>query len=65
MLTYLLLHGAEYYLKSWLSLKLPKYILLSLWNTKVHHRVHKNPQPDPIPNQVNPVRPNYHYLPNV
>jgi len=54
------LHSAEYYLKRWLSLRLSKNILLSLWNPKVHHRVHKNPPLDPIlsqPNAVHPIDP--------
>jgi hypothetical protein len=40
-----LLHGVGY-LKSWLSLSLSKNIL-SLWNPKVHYRVHKSPYPEP------------------
>jgi hypothetical protein len=55
LLTYLL-REAEHYLKSWLSLSLSKQILLSLWNPKVHHRVHKSPPLDPILSQPNPVR---------
>jgi hypothetical protein len=51
-----LLHGAEYYLKSRLSLSLSKNILLSLWNPKVRHRVHKSPPLDPILSQLNQVR---------
>jgi hypothetical protein len=54
LLTYLL-HGAVYYLKSWLSLRLSKNFN-SLWNLKVHYRAHKNPPLDSILNQPNPVR---------
>jgi hypothetical protein len=43
LLTYFSLHDAEYYLKSRLSLSLTKKILLSLWNPKVHRRVHSSP----------------------
>jgi hypothetical protein len=38
--------------KSWLSLSLSTNIRLSLWNPKVHHRVHKNPPRDPFLSQV-------------
>jgi hypothetical protein len=60
-LTYLL-HGAEFYMKSWLSLGLSKNILLSLWNPKVHNRVHRSPPMDPTLSQLNPVRPIDPYL---
>jgi hypothetical protein len=52
-----LLHGAEYYLKTWLSLSLSKIILLSLWKPKIRYRIHKSPPLDPISSQLNPVRP--------
>jgi hypothetical protein len=68
LLTYLLtdlLHGAGYYLKIRLSLGLSKNILFSLWDPKVHHRVHKSPSLDPILSQLNPVRSIDFYLPKV
>jgi hypothetical protein len=58
-----LLQGADYYLKSWLSLSLPKNILISLWNPKVHHHVHKSRPLDPLLSQPNTVRPVDPYLP--
>jgi len=39
-----------------------KDILLSLWNPKVHYRVHRSPPLDPM---LNPVRPIDSYLPKV
>jgi hypothetical protein len=44
---------------------LSKNILLSLWNPKVQHHVHKSPALDPFLSQPNPVRPIDPYLPKV
>jgi hypothetical protein len=64
LLTYLL-HGAGYYLKSWLSLSLSKKYPAFLWNPKVHYRVHTSQSLDPSLSQLNPVRPIDPYLPKI
>jgi hypothetical protein len=45
----------HYAFMAWCSAKIAQgqlyvYVYLSLWNQKVHHRVHKSPLPDPILN---------------
>jgi hypothetical protein len=48
-----------------LSASLSKNILLSLWNPRIHHRVHKSPSLHPIlsqPTAVHPIDPYLHVI---
>jgi hypothetical protein len=64
LLDSILLYGAGYSLKRWQLLSLSKNSL-SLWNPKVHYRVHKRPPMDPNLSHTNPVHPIDPYLPKV
>jgi hypothetical protein len=73
LLTYLPIHPLTHSLTPWRTIlfeklivtQLIKKILISLWNSKDHHRLHKNPPLDPILSQPNPVRPIDPYLPKI
>jgi hypothetical protein len=61
LLTYLLTHGAESFLRS-RRLCSHSRIYHHLWNPKVQYRVHKNPPLVPVLNHIDPIHniPSYH-----
>jgi hypothetical protein len=62
LLIYLLTPWCRTLFEKLIVTQLIKNILLSLWNPKVHYRVHESPLLEPILSQPNPIRPIDHYL---